>query len=348
MAIGSGIASQVGIAQEVTVGTAVAPSRYLRFESETLAAKKKIVELMQLGGGLQFARSADRFVTQRDANGDIQFAVPTKGFGLWLQNMLGSFDATATQQATTPAYLQTHVPGVFTGKSVSLQVGRPTNAGVVEAFTYPGCKITDWELSMAQSDVLKCKITADAMDELTTSTTPAGPALGTATYPAGVSALSFVGGAVLAGGTATTTGGVTSIAGGTAIASIESASITGKNASDTARYVLGGGTTKLEPIQNALSSVSGQFSAEFTDMTLYDDYRGDTAVALQLNFVGGLIATGYSFFLQIVLPSCYYGDGASPAVSGPAILKQSVPFDALSDDVNPVIQIQYQSTDTAV
>ena len=346
-AIGSGLSAQIGIAAETTPGTAVSPTRFHRFSSETLTAKKKIVQVSTLAAGLQFDRSAARFTTQRDAGGDINMPVPTKGFGLLLQQMLGSFNATATQQGTSAAYLQTHVPGVFTGHTFSVQKGVPRTDGTVEPYTYPGCKVTDWELDIAQSDVLNVKLTLDAWDELTAATTPASPALATPAYLS-ASNFSFVSGAILSGGTATTTGGVCSVTGGTAVAAIRSANVKGKNASDTSRYFLGGGTTKAEQVQNAVSSISGQLVAEFANRTLYDQYRADGSTAIQLNFTGPLIATGYSCFLNIVMPSVWLEDGASPQVPGPGIIQQTIPFTALSDDSNPVIQIQYQSTDTAV
>jgi hypothetical protein len=97
-----------------------------------------------------------------------------------------------------------------------------------------------------------------------------------------------------------------------------------------------------------VSSLSGQLVAEFASHSLYDQYRSDGATAIQLNFTGPLIATGYSYFLNIIMPSVFFEDGASPQIPGPGIIQQTVPFTALSDDTNPVIQVQYQTTDTAV
>lgn len=348
MAIGSGISSQIGIAAEVTPGTPVAPTRYHRFSSETLSAKKKIVQVSTLAAGLQFDRAAARFTTQRDAGGDIKLPVPTVGFGLLLQQMLGSFGATATQQASSTAYLQTHVPGIFTGHTFSVQKGVPRTDGTVEPYTYTGCKVTGWELDMAQSETLQASLTIDAFDELTAATTPAAGSLGTASYPAAESYFSFVNGSILSGGTVTTTSGVTSVAGGAPVAAIRSANVKGSNASDTGRYFLGGGTTKAEQIQNAVSSITGQLVAEFASRSLYDQYRSDSATAIQLNFLGGLIASSYHYSLSIIMPSVFLDDGASPQIPGPGIIMQTIPFTALSNDVDPIIQIQYQSTDTAV
>lgn len=348
MPIGSGISSQIGIAVETTPGTPVAPTRYHRFASETLSAKKKIVQVSTLAAGQRFDRSAARFTTQRSAGGDIKLPVPTIGFGLLLQQMLGSFSATAVQQASSAAYLQTHVPGVFTGHTFSAQKGVPRTDGTVEPYTYTGCKVTGWELDMAQSDVLQASLTIDAFDELTAATSPSAGSLGTASYPAAESNFSFVSGSILSGGTVATTSGVTTVTGGTAVAAIRSANIKGSNASDMERYFLGGGTTKAEQIQNAVSSISGQLVAEFASRALYDQYRSDGNTAIQLNFGGGVIASSYHFSLNITLPNVFLEDGASPQVQGPGIITQTIPMTALSNDVDPIIQIQYQSTDTSI
>jgi hypothetical protein len=66
-----------------------------------------------------------------------------------------------------------------------------------QAFTYPGCKVTDWELSAAQNAEVKLKLTIDALDEATPSNAFAATTLAaavtagatsiqtTATVPAG-------------------------------------------------------------------------------------------------------------------------------------------------------------------
>jgi hypothetical protein len=345
MAIGSGLAALVGIASETTVGTAVSPARYHAFESETLSAKKKILQTETLRAGNLYDRQAERFVTMRQAGGDITMPVPTMGFGLMLQHMLGSFAATATIISAGPMYKQVHVPGSCAGKALSIQTGIPRIDGTVEPFTYNGSKVTDWELSMAQSDVLKAKITFDSWDELTLGTTPASPALGTPTYPL-ATYFSFLGGAILGGGTVSTTSGVTTVTGGTQIAAIRSAKVSGKNALKTDRLFLGNGVTKSEQVENGRRQITGSLEAEFQTRALYDQYRGDVPTAIQLNF--GATVGANTFQFNILLPSCNYEDGASPDVSGPDIVIQTVPFTALYEDADPPIQITYISTDTTV
>ena len=349
--IGSGLGAQLMMKQETVPGTAVAPDHSYDFESETLGAKKKVVQVQTLRAGNMFDRAAGRFVTQRAAAGDINMVFPTKQAGLLLANMLGSFATTPTQIASTTAYSQVHLPGSTQGKALTVQIGKPPTTGsAAEPFTYPGSKITDWELSFAQSDILKLKLTLDAFDELTTATTPASPALGSWTPPT-YSYFSFTGGSLLAGGTVSTTSGVTSVTGGTAVATALGGKITGKTGVKIDNYFLGNGTTKTEQNQNAFRSVTGSVDVEFSSRAaLYDAYRSDTSFALELKFVSPLNAgVGNPFSLDIILPVCFWEDGASPQVAGPDVLKMSVPFTTVIDDAgDPEIQITYVSTDTSI
>lgn len=201
--IGSGLSGQFGLSEEAVVGTAQAPDHFYEFESETLAAKKKVVQAEGIRAGNMYDRGAGRYVTQRWAEGDLNINFPIKKAGLLIRHLLGSPLLTPTQLSGA-AYQGVHVPGTTLGKSLSLQKGvPPTSGNAPEPFTYPGAKITDWELSCAQSDLVKLKLTFDAMDELTLGTTPASPALGTPSYATG-GFFTFVQGTLKQGGTVST------------------------------------------------------------------------------------------------------------------------------------------------
>lgn len=337
------------VIQETTPGTPVAPDHSYDFESESIVAKKKVVQAQTIRAGNMYDRAAGRFVTQRAAAGDINMIFPTKNAGLWLANMLGSFSTTPTQIGTTTAYSQVHTGGSTLGKTMTVQVGRPTLQGTVEPYTYTGAKITDWELSCAQSDLLKMKVTIDAWDEYTAATTPASPALGTWTPPTS-SYFSFVQGTLLGGGTVATSSGVSTITGGTALAAVTGIKLSGKNGLKTDNYFLGNGTTKTEQNQNAFRSITGSADMEFYSRdAVYDAYRSDTPLAIELKFVSTLLAgTGNPYSLDIVLPYNMWEDGATPTVQGPDVLKQTSPFTTLNDDVDNVIQATYISSDTTI
>src|SRR5690348_9942915 len=202
--VGAGLRAQFGIAQETTPGTAVTPTRFFGFSSESLSKKRKVVQAQVLGGGRVSDLASYRYVTQVGADGDLTLPLPAKGFGLLLQHMIGSFNATATQVGTSAAYKQLHTPdgaGASAGKALTLQKGVPGSS--VQPFTYPGAKITSWELDCKQSDIVTAKLTFDAVNELSTASTPAGLALATSSYTESP-LFTFVGGQLLTGGTVTT------------------------------------------------------------------------------------------------------------------------------------------------
>ncbi|MGZ4518875.1 MAG: phage tail tube protein [Mycobacteriaceae bacterium] len=348
MTIGSGLASQIGFATETTVGTPATVTRFFPYDSESLKLKRTIKQGSGLRAGAQVDLASRRAFTTIDVNGDIQMDFPAKGAGILLQHMLGSFSATAVQQAASAAYQQVHILAPAQGKTLTVQKGVPkTDGSGVEPFTYPGGKVQGWEIDCAQGDIVKLKLTMDAMNELTTATTPAGPALASASYTASTGVFTFTQGALVSGGTVSQTAGVWSLTGGTAVAAVRSVNVKGTTGLKADRYFLGS-QTKAEQVQNAMTQVGGQLDVEFANRALYDQYRADGSAALQLTFTGPIIASTYAYVLQFLFPVACLEDGASPSVGGPDIVTTTVPFTALTNDSAPAVQAIYQTTDTAV
>lgn len=168
MPAGSGLSATLGIATETTPGVPVVVTRFKEFNSETMQMKKKEAQGSGLRGGGLVRRAQRRNYVSRAAAGNLDFNVPTNGFGLWLQHMLGSF-------STTPVSLggglfqQVHNTGTLQGKAFTMQVLKPDTTGVLaqNAFTYPGCKVTGWDLSVAAGQPVILKLNVDALDEAT-------------------------------------------------------------------------------------------------------------------------------------------------------------------------------------
>lgn len=193
MALGSGLSSTLGIATETTPGTPVVVSRFLEYDSETLQMKKHTVQGNGLRGGALLRRGSRRVMVAREAQGDITLDAPTTGLGLLLQHMLGSFATTPTSLGGG-LYRQIHNIGPLQGKAFTTQIVKPDTSGVLtqEAFTYPGCKITDWDITVAQNGPAKLKLTLDALDEATPSNGFAATTLSSA-VTAGAVSISTVG-----------------------------------------------------------------------------------------------------------------------------------------------------------
>jgi hypothetical protein len=357
--VGAGLSAQLGIAQETTPGTPVTVTRFYEFDSETMQQEKKTVQGVGLRAGGLFERSSRRVIGSWGAKGNIVMDFPMHKAGLLLQQMMGSFGATATAQGASAAYLQTHAPGSLAGKTFTMQVGKPTSGGTVEPFTYPGCKVTDWQLDCKLNEILKLTVGVDAWQELTTGNpqnyASAGPALATASYTSGEAFFHFAQGTIYNGGTLATSSGVTTLSSPTAAAKVSAASIKVTNPLDVNRFFIGStgggssvGAVKGEQLENDFRKISGTLDVEFADLTsFYNTYAGDTTSTLELLFTGPTIASTYDYTLSVLIPLIVY-DGESPKVPGPGILTMAMPFEGLDNETDNQIQIQYQTTDTTV
>ena len=144
-------------------------TRFVEFEQATLKGETKTVTDAGFRGGGLVRRAARRNLVARSAAGTVNFDPTTNGFGLFLQYMLGS-SATPTSIGNG-LYQQVHNPGSLNGKSFTTQIVTPDTTGNLaqNAMTYPGCKITDWALSVAADAQVKLVLTIDALDFATPS-----------------------------------------------------------------------------------------------------------------------------------------------------------------------------------
>jgi hypothetical protein len=119
------------------------------------------------------------------------------------------------------------------------------------------------------------------------------------------------------------------------------------NALDTARYFLGAAGLKAEQLSNGFRKITGQAEIEFENMSdVYTAFAADTATALQLVYTG-VVSGSTNLGLKILIPNIHFDEG-SPSVDGPKVLTQKVAFTGLDDTINPPIQLQYTSLDSAV
>lgn len=359
MAIGSGIASQLVYIPETTFGVVPAglssSPTPLEFKNETLELKKTTVQGQGLHGGGLYDRAGRRVLTNYDVNGGFSMDLQTRHLNGLLFFMLGSFgqaNATLTQMGTTGVYKAIHTPGNTIGHSLCIQKGVPTVDGVVEPFTYVGCKLTDWTISVATGALADLTLTVDGRNELGGAgngdpLNGSVPALTTWTGTPGMDIFHFREANLLTG-TPSTTSGVTSLTGATTLANIKDASVKQTATMDLTRYFLGGGGFKAEQIENGFRQITGSFTAEWlSTATNYNLYAADTSLAIELKFTGPTVGSGGGNpeLLDILIPNIKL-DGESPKVPGPALVTQALSFTGLDDEVNNQIQVTYQTLDT--
>ncbi len=360
--VNSGVGAQLVAELESTYGVAPALTGStvipLEFNSETLELKKTAIQGMGLHAGGLFNRAARRKVTNYAAAGGIVMDLPTRYINQLLMLMMGSKNltpATLTQISTSGVYAATHGPGAMFGTSGTFQVGRPAvDSTAPIPFTYVGCKVSDWEFSVATGALVTLNLTLDGRNELADggNSDPLNgsvPTLATFTESAATNdVFHFREATLLTGGTPTTTSGITTITGATAAGNVKSASVKCSMKYDAARYFLGQSGFKAEPVENAFREISGQFEIEFLNSgAMYNAFVTDTPLALQLTFTGSIIGTSgtNTQLIQVLIPVIYL-DGEAPKTSGPAVLVQKIPFVGLDDGVNNPIQIKYQTIDT--
>lgn len=344
MAIGSGLSGSLGWSAESTYGTYVAPTKWAEFNSEGFKLNKKTIANEGLRGGARVGRVGRRVLTTKDASGDIDLDVSSRGFGLLLSHLLGTTTPAATQIAATSVYRQIHTIGTgHETRSMTMQVGKPQSDGTVKPFTYLGCKFTEFELSCAIDQYLNLKASVDARNEITSQTLVAP------TYVVTTEEMFHFGQVdVEIGGTVSTATGLATVSGGADVTGCTGFSLRHAVPLKTDRYFAGASSLKAMPIENGMREITGSLTAEFASQAqLYDAMAAETTVAIRIRFTGTtVVGTGVGAF-EILLPACKL-DSGSPNVDGPDVLSNEVAFTAYDDGTNAPLQILYESADATV
>lgn len=343
MPTGSGLDAQLMVGAETTWGTGVTPDHGYEFNDEGLKLDPTFLEPTGLRAGLKYKRAKRVSISRKSVSGDVTLEHSTKGMGLLWKHCLASSVTTPTT-LTSPATEQVHTPGDFRGKGLTVQVGRPEpSTGTVKPFTYKGCKISSWELSVSDNAIPTLKLTFDGRDEDTAT------ALAAASYPSGAMVFSFAQATLSLGGTAATATGKTTVTGGAAVATVVTeVSMSGTAPMATDRYGIGNAGLKAEQLENDTPTITGSLSAEFSKAELYDHYTNNDTLPLVLTLTGDAIgASGSNDLLEVILPAAKF-KAAAPNVGGPDIVAMSTDFEAYSDETNPPIQVRIVSGDATL
>lgn len=328
----AGIGSQCGAKKETTWGTAVVPDKFFEFESEGMGVENAYVDALGLRAGRTFAPSSRTKKTTRTAGGDLSVIFPQKLGGFFLDLMVAPTITPII--ATGTAYNSTFLIGASVPtKSATLQVNKPTTAGVDTAFTYPGAVLVSAAFSMEVSGLLTASFSWVCKDETTPGTTPAGAALATATYVAGNDVwphqellLTYAGSAV----------------------PVTSVNWTWSQPYAAARLFLDGSGTIAKPIANGIATVTGTMAGEYVDQVLYAAYRAGSFAALTAIATGTTAISGSEFPTFSNTFSAVQLRGSSPQVDGPDLLNLSIPWVAKDDGIAAAPWVAVlKSTDSA-
>lgn len=350
--IPSGLGSTLGVVRESggnVYGAENTVTRWYLIDAGEGFQLKKNIDQSEALNGTRFRLSKRRVLTTQEAQGHFTTDLANTGMGLMFQLALAS--AASVIAASPPAFgasLQLFVPGTtLVGFSANFQKAAPeTPSGTIYPLSYPGSKITDLEITNTVNKIAKLAVTVDCQNE-----DPA-PAYAAVTFPTpGV--FSFNQASVLTGGTVTTTNGYCTIAGGAApVGVVSDISIKISNKFNVARFNTGA-SVKNEPVENAFADITGSVEIEFANSTdYYTTMAADTTTSLQLIWTGTNITGSTPFKLSVLLPAIKWEAPASPVAASTDVIKIKVPFTALNDagvgaTTDPVIQINYQSSDSA-
>jgi hypothetical protein len=318
MALPGGLGTQLGIsASESSFGTYTTPTRFLEYVSETMKYNKTVTQGMGLRAGGSFARSARRVITQTDASGDIQIEMATRGLGLLLAHATGTY---ASPTGSGP-YVYVFTPGDQGPTSFTCQIGEPQYGGTVTPKNLLGCKITDWNMSIAAGGILDGKFTITAAGYENST------AMATASYPATYQVFHFAQGVLKIDGTA--------------VANIRDWNLNVNNNLNTGRVNLGSSGKIANQIHNGFRSGTGTITAEFTDTTLTAKVLADSVTSIEMIFTSG------ASILSILTPVAFFNDG-NPMISGPGDIDIPLNFDILDDGTNAPYTITYTTPDSTL
>jgi hypothetical protein len=109
--------SQFGVAKETTWATPVTVSRFFEFTSEGVKPVVGRVESKGIRAGARAFRNDRSQPVAKGASGSVEFEVPTKGFGFWLEHMFGG--SVVTVGPTDANYTHTATIGSLSGKGLT-------------------------------------------------------------------------------------------------------------------------------------------------------------------------------------------------------------------------------------
>lgn len=325
MALRSGLAAQLGFAAETTWSTYQTPDHFVEFVSESLKQNRTRTLAKGIRPNKTLARSQRFRTTKVDATGSVNLEVNSNTFGLLFKHMLG----TAASTASGAGYKRTYTLGDPYGLGLTVQIGTIAIDSTVFVRSYTGCKITDWVLSTKIDEPLDLALTFDSFGEDTSKS------LASASYASSTTSEVF-----FANDCALTIAGST----------LKSYDFTlnGKNNQKVDRYYVGA-QTKGEPILNAFRDLTGTITTDFNDLTIYNYFVNDvTATGSIVMTCTGQKSydTGLSNKLVVTIPVVRY-EGETPMITGPDLVRQTIPFVVMDDDSQQPVKFEYYTADAA-
>lgn len=319
------------VKKETTWGTAATLStgaRAFEFNSEGIEESYGRTE----GDPLRvatFTKRNDRFTPYfSGAAGSLELDVMTKGFGFFLEHMMGQVATTGPTE--TSVYTHTGTNADLLGKGITMQVQRPFHpTGTAQAFTYEGGKVADWELSNSVDGNLVCALGLD-FQQVATATALQDP---TALYPTTMENLTWAGGVITIAGSSYP---------------VSEISIKQDNGLNVDRRYINGSTDKQEQT-GGRREVTWSLAADFESLTQRNRAAGATRAAslaaITATWTGPtILGTTIYPSLQASIPAARF-DTWKAADESPEGISQELSGVGLFDGTNSTVSLVYKSAD---
>lgn len=321
------LATQLGYKKESVYGTAVVVDTFHDYETESI---NPVVERYD-SPALRTTRGPrdDRFFPWvAGYDGTIRLPVMTKGFGFWLEFLTGG-DAATTGPTETSVYTHTANIGSLCDDSFTLQIDKPL--GVCgdddQAFTYAGCKVSQWTLSQEAGGVLVAEL--DIMAQTGTTAT----AKASATYVTGLEFIPWTSTSLTIGGTSVP---------------VKSWSVQCNNQLED-RRLINGTAFRAKPVENAYRDITFSCTCDFEALaTIYNRVVSATVAGTLAQVVitaNGPTLLGTTLYpgLTITMPSVRFDEGF-PNVQGPGMIEISASGKALVNTSGVQCTLAYRTS----
>lgn len=323
--------AQLGIKAESTYGTAVAVDTFYEFTKETLRGKYERIESKGLRAGAHFPR-ADRWAPYpKEIGGDIDVEVFSLGMEPLLSALLGGWDDTSAVSPGVPAGVKRYVgtADTFIGVSYTVQVGRPDINDTVFPCTYAGGKVTDFEISNNNDELLELSTGWDFASEHL-GTGAGALALQEADYPDGGRVFSFLGGTI-------------TVDGDEFLAT--KASVKVSNGLKTDRHFISRTNWKGAAIEDTPRKIEWDLEAEFDGLDQVNRVASATVdgalAAIRLKWQADTVITGSTYPSLTVDIPCGRFDDEIPTVDGAKLLDMKLKGVGLDNTDDQPITITY-------
>lgn len=273
MAVGTGIAGQLGFAAESVYGTPVTVTKFLEVDTVRLTKKPNWQRSNGIRSGQLLARSEDAAIGTFDIDGRLVCDLTAKNMALLLKHLVGS-----CVTAGAGPYTHTITPGDKTGLGLTMQGGIPDVGGTVRPFTASGIKVVGGEIAWERDKFLKASFDLLGKD-LVTATALASASYSSANPPYGWPDVS-----VTIGGSAFKT---------------QRGTLRYSQPHGTRFY--GGATTTDEPLQTGDAVATLDLLGHLESLTAYDRIIAGTEAAVVVTISkspNSIVVTGNARFLD--------------------------------------------------